>query len=399
LAWVASITRALVAVFGFHSHESIKSAVQVGTIICITLLNLSIQPLQSGLRALIVDVCPSDQQAFASAWAGRFTGISNILGYILGSLPLSFVSQDNEAWRFRFLSMLAVVVLAFTVLVTIYFIQEEDPREQAYEPYEGIRILQALRNVKNGWSSMPLQARRVCFVQFFAWMGWFGFLFYSTSYVSRLYINESRRRGVEHFSLLRDAGTRLGTFASLLSAITALTTTMIVPYITSINSVSTLTRNALLKGLRTRVGSGLWRETHIIWATSLLLYAVCTFSTIFISSTNAAILIIALTGVPWGITQWAPFALLGKEIAMHQAQSVSTAEKGGRQWMTSQSGTIMGVHNAAISVPQILAALGSSAIFHLLEGNRFVEDDGIAWVLRTSGMAALVAAYFAWRLK
>jgi solute carrier family 45, member 1/2/4 len=59
----------------------------------------------------------------------------------------------------------------------------------------------------------------------------------------------------------------------------------------------------------------------------------------------------------------------------------------------------MGVHNAAISIPQILAALGSSFIFWLCEGSRSGEDDGIGWVLRTSGVAALVAAYFAWQLK
>ena len=391
--------RALAAVFGFHSHESVKITIQIGTVICITLLNLSTQLLQSGLRALIVDVCPSEQQIFASAWAGRFIGISNILGYMLGSLPLGFISHDNEAWRFRFLSLLSVAVLVCTVLITTYFIREENPRESVYELQEGMLLLRTFRNLKDGWSSMTSHARRICFVQFFAWMGWFGFLFYSTSYVGRLYLTESRRRGVEHFDLLGDAGIRLGTFASLLSAVTALATTVIAPHAASMNSELSLSKRSMLKGLGSRIGSGRWRQTHIMWAMSLLLYAFCTFCTIFVSSTNAAILVIALTGVSWGVTQWAPFALLGEEIATHQAERDSASEKGGRQWMTSQSGAIMGIHNAAISIPQIVAALGSSFTFLLFEGNRSGEDDGIAWVLRTSGVPALVAAYFAWRLK
>ena len=391
--------RALAALFGLHSHESVKTMVQIGTIICITLLNVSMQPLQSGLRALIVDVCPSEQQNFASAWAGRFTGISNILGYILGSLPLGFLPPGNEAWRFRFLSLLSVTLLASTVLITIYFIREEDPRESAYVPREGMLLLRTLRDVKDGWSSMPLQARRVCFVQFFAWMGWFGFLFYSTSYVGQLYLTRSRRRGVEHFELLKDAGIRLGTFASFLSAITALATTVIAPHVASMDLSLPRSRKSVSKRPRSRSEFGWWRQTHIVWALSLLLYALCTFGTIFVSSTTAAILVIALTGVSWGITQWAPFTLLGEEIAMHQAETDSATEKGGRHWMTNQSGAIMGVHNASISAPQILAALGSSCIFWLFEGNRPGEDDGIAWVLRTSGVAAVVAAYFAWCLK
>lgn len=390
--------RAVAAVFSIHSHEGVQITIQIGTIICIALLNLSIQPLQSGLRALIVDVCPSEQQSIASAWAGRFTGMSNILGYILGSLPLGFISYDSEAWRFRVSSLLSVAVLAITVLTTTYFICEEDSTELKYETQEAMILPRALRNVKDGWSSMSSQSRRVCFVQFFAWMGWFGFLFYSTSYISRLYIAESRRRGIEHFYLLQDTGIRLGTFASLLSAATALATTVIAPHVASTDlvpvAVASLAEKSMLTG-RVRW----WRQTHIIWALGHLLYAFCTFCTIFVSSTNTAIFLIALTGVPWGLTQWAPFALLGEELAVHQAERDSITERGGRQWVSSQSGAVMGVHNAAISVPQILAALGSSFIFLIFEGNRSGEDNGIAWVLRTSGVAALVAAYFAWRLK
>ncbi|KAF2691800.1 MFS general substrate transporter [Lentithecium fluviatile CBS 122367] len=359
-AWVSDIMRAVAAIFGVHSYEGIKTTTQIGTIICITLLNLCIQPLQSGLRALVIDVCPSEQQSIASAWAGRFTGISNILGYILGSLPL-VVSHGNEAWRFRLLSLLSVVVLVITVLTTIYFICEEDPRGVAYEPQKG-HLLRALRNVKDGWSSMSTQARRVCTVQFFAWMGWFGFLFYSTL-------------GIERFDFLRDASIRLDTFASLLSAIAALATTVISPHVASPNLVVSFSEKSIPSS---RFGK--WR-------------------TIFIFTTNTAILLIALTGVSWGITQWTPFALLGEEIAMHQAEKDSATEKGGQKWMSSPSGALMGVHNAAISIPQILAAHGSSFIFFMFEGNRSGEDDSIAWVLRTSGVAALVAAWLSWRLK
>ncbi|KAL9085896.1 MAG: hypothetical protein Q9165_007379 [Trypethelium subeluteriae] len=398
LAWVGAIMHGLASLLGRSESESLRIAIQAGTIICVTMLNLSMQPLQLGLRALIVDACPADQQSSASAWAGRFTGIANILGYILGSLPLGAITHDNEARRFRVLTLSSVAALVGTVATTCYFIREDDGRDMVYEPQDGMLILRFARNMRNGWSSMTVRARRVCCVQFFAWMGWFGFLFYSTSYVGRLYIDESRRNGVEHFYFLQDAGIRLGTFASLLSAVAAFATTVIVPQIARAKEGVSLDEKEMFKGLKRRVKDGKWWQTHVIWAMSLCLYAVCTFCTIFIVSTNAAILVIALTGVSWGITQWAPFALLGEEIAMRQAEGNSTAEEGGRQWTTSQSGAIMGVHNAAISVPQILAAVGSSFIFWLFEDHRSGGNDGIAWVLRCSGVAALIAAYFAWRL-
>ena len=146
----------------------------------------------------------------------------------------------------------------------------------------------------------------------------------------------------------------------------------------------------MLEKPQRRVRSRWWQQTHNVWAVSLLLYALCNFSTVFISSTYAAISVVTLTGVSWGITQWAPFALLGEEIAMQRAD---------RQWMTNNSGVIMGVHNTAISIPQIIAALGSSVIFRLSEGHGSFEVHGIALVLRASGVAALVAAYLAMRLR
>ncbi|KAF2014000.1 MFS general substrate transporter [Aaosphaeria arxii CBS 175.79] len=398
LAWIDDIMRCLTAILGIQSKDTIQTTVQVGTIVCIALLNLAVQPLQLGLRALIVDVCPSEQQSLASAWAGRFTGISNILGYLLGSLSIGPLAEDDESWRFRFLSLLTVFMLSSTVVITLFFIREHHAGDLVAEVQEPTSIFHVFRDVKDGWAIMSPQARRVCLVQFCSWMGWFGFLFYSTSYVGRLYLAESRKQGVEPTDALKDASIRIGTFASVLSSITAFATTVIAPHIAA--SKSTLP-SPILDGLKARVSAGWWRQKHILWAMSLFLYAFCTFCTFFISSTNAAIFIVTLVGLSWGITQWAPFALLGEEIAMHEVEGEdddSEVEKG-REGMTAQSGAIMGVHNAAISIPQILAAFGSSFIFWLCKGDKPGEGNGIPWVLRISGVAALVAAYFAWRLK
>ncbi|CAI6335255.1 unnamed protein product [Periconia digitata] len=379
LAWVGSI------------GGSNAMIVQAAAIICILVLNVSMQPLQAGLRALIVDVCPKEQQSVASAWAGRLAGGSNILGYVFGSLPLWGAITENsgngngdETTRFRFMTVLSISVLAVTILATVYFIKEEDFGEKEYTPEGSNLVVRCLRDVKDGWKYMPLQSRRVCFVQFFAWMGWFGFLFYSTSYIASLYMIEERKRGVEQkVEYLGDAGVRLGTFASLLSAILALATTIVAPYVASSTNSKT----------------EWWRETHILWFVSHLLYALCTFCTIFVSTVSAAIILVTVTGISWGITQWAPFALIGEDIATHHIEKDSRMEKGGQRWMSSQSGAMMGVHNAAISLPQILAALGSSVVFWIFEESKPDQDVSLAWVLRASGVAALVAAYLAWRLK
>jgi solute carrier family 45 protein 1/2/4 len=387
LAFISDIIYALADFFSVYSPSTIKIWLQFGTIICITLLNISIQPLQSGLRSLIIDICPKQQQSTASAWAGRFTGIGNILGYVLGSLPLG----DSEVWRFRLLSLVSVITLITTVLITVFFIHEDEPREYIYELREESFLLRAIRGVRNGWSAMSSKSRRICSAQFFSWMGWFGFLFYSTSYIGRLYLTESRKFGIEHFE---DAGIRVGTFASLLSAITAFVTTLVVPQLALTASRDSFRENPICMRQ-----IAWWRQTHIIWTMSHLLYVLCIFATVFISSTEIAIAIITITGISWGVTQWAPFALLGNEIAIYQDEKAFAIEGDDKQSTTNQSGAIMGIHNAAISIPQIFAALGSSLIFLISRQIASGEEDGIAWVLRCSGLAAIVAAYLSWHLR
>lgn len=398
LAWVRGIAGAVADVLGVRVYDGIREGgnavlLQVCTIVCVVGLNLGMQPLQAGLRALIVDVCPSGQQGVCSAWAGRFGGASNILGYFLGSLPLGGAGGD-ETGRFRSMALLSVACLVVTVLVTVCFVREEDASkmEQEEDTERGTNLVMRLwGDVRDGWQSMPLQSRRVCFVQFFAWMGWFGFLFYSTSYIGSLYIVEARQIMIQDVEHLKDAGIRLGTFASLLSAVMALVTTIVVPYMASASSRGTHQTNGTSRG-------EWWRQTHIIWFLSHLLYAACMFSTFFVSTTTAAIVLVTLTGIAWGITQWAPFALIGEDIAMYDAERSPAVEKGGQKCTSSRSGAMMGVHNTAISLPQILAAIGSSLVFWVFEDKGSGDDDSVAWVLRASAVVALTAAYLSWRL-
>jgi hypothetical protein len=47
LAWVSNITHTLAAIVNVHSDDGVKTMIQIGIIVCITLLNLSIQPRQN----------------------------------------------------------------------------------------------------------------------------------------------------------------------------------------------------------------------------------------------------------------------------------------------------------------------------------------------------------------
>ena len=81
---------------------------------------------------------------------------------------------------------------------------------------------------------------------------------------------------------------------------------------------------------------------------------------------------------------------------IQQSDLVSKVELGGKKYTENRSGTMLGVHTAAICAPQILAAVACSGVFWV--AGRFGIEDAVGWVLRGSGIAGAVAAWFAWRL-
>jgi solute carrier family 45 protein 1/2/4 len=65
----------------------------------------------------------------------------------------------------------------------------------------------------------------------------------------------------------------------------------------------------------------------------------------------------------------------------------------------AQAGIVLGLHNVAVSAPQVLSSLICSAIFKIFQKPRGEPyDDSVGWVLRFGGCAALVAAYLTSRL-
>ncbi|CAN9178767.1 unnamed protein product [Alternaria sp. RS040] len=66
---------------------------------------------------------------------------------------------------------------------------------------------------------------------------------------------------------------------------------------------------------------------------------------------------IAIAGISWGVTQWVPFAIIGEETAKFSTDEESAEREDEHVWSVVQGGTIVGLHNTAISLPQIIAAL------------------------------------------
>jgi solute carrier family 45, member 1/2/4 len=343
--------------------------------------------------------------------------------------------------QFKCLCAISTICMAITVFISVAAIPERDPRQEPEHPDANQGLLFLFRSLWHSLFHLPPQITKVCRVQFMAWMGWFPFLFYTTTYIGEIYVEpffeENPNMSKTEIDQLWEAGTRRGTVALLMYAIVTFAASVILPflipptykvvdpiqapttpltssYMSSSNSFPTSRRRSTLSstlGLIQSSISTLLTKLQIpsltlrrTWLYSHLLFCFCMWSTLIVRSVPLATFLITLVGIPWAVTMWAPFALISAEISKRDAirrgiiPPPPTAEgaflAANEDDSADQAGVVLGIHNVAISAPQVMATVFGSVLFKWLQKPRGAPgDESVAWFFRVGGLCALYAAY------
>lgn len=183
LAWAGEIVHALAwVVGGRHDHYALQTITMTAATVLIWILNFAIQPLQCGLRALIVEACPPEQIDTANAWASRMISLGSLLGYGSGFVDLSRVMRiGGRNTQFKVLSVLATCGLALTVCLCCCAIRERDPNEEGPPSRKLQSTMGKARHIYESIFKIPPQVAMVCKVQLCSWIGWFSFMYYITT--------------------------------------------------------------------------------------------------------------------------------------------------------------------------------------------------------------------------
>ncbi len=361
----------------------------------------------------------------ANSMASRIIGLGNIVGYLAGFLDLPKYIWFFGNTQFKILCVIACIALGNTVAISITTIKERDPRLEAAGPKTKGGIIVFFATVFRSIRRLPPQTRKVCEVQFFAWIGFFPQLFYSSSYIADIYVQPTLEANPhmspDEIDRLYEKATRVGTFALLVYAIVSLSTNVLLPFFIApsydaplYDSTSSFHSN---KSYTTRFSRLL--DALVIpgltlrraWLCSHLIFATCMFSTLIVRSIAAATALIGIVGISWALTLWAPFAIISAEVSKRDAirrarrsqARFACQSDGGEAALDvneDQAGVILGIHNMSIAAPQILATVGSSILFKFLQKPRGTPGDrSIAVVLAAGGISTLVAAYLTSRIK
>lgn len=181
LAWIEDIILGLCRWFDVPSQHSQTLIVQVVAVILMLSFYISIQPIQMGTRVLIVENFLADQQTTANAWASYFASAGSIIAHFSGSLPLPDSIPQSIVWRFRGLSLIASGALITTILISCWSIQDKPLSRQTLQNIGRSNFTASIRQMFQTYRNMPSRIRKVCKVQFLAWVGWFPVLYYATT--------------------------------------------------------------------------------------------------------------------------------------------------------------------------------------------------------------------------
>ncbi|KAF9199483.1 hypothetical protein BGZ49_010379 [Haplosporangium sp. Z 27] len=307
-----------VLIVGENSGDSYDSTIKAWTIgfavVGFYCLDFSINAVQASCRSLIMDIPPTDQQEVCNAWSGWMNNLGSVVGFFAGNLNLvKYFDPILGDSQIKILANLAMVSFASCLAISCLSVTELQ-----YVPTEEDRnrsVWSTIGNIWRAFKKLPLEIQRICNVQFFAWMGWFPFLFYSTTWVGEIlhrYDNDDDGDNNTLFffklfaSLVTDepdtAAERAGSFALLCWAGIAVVCGILIPKITP-----------------QEIGVEKWPRNPFtlknLWTMSLVWFATCMGMTWFVDDLWSATAVIALCGVSWAVAMWIPFAMVGEIIS------------------------------------------------------------------------------------
>lgn len=410
--------------------KDVKNTAIILAVVSFYVLDFALNALQASLRNLLLDVTPPEQLNDANAWHSKMTNAGNIVGFGFGFLPLASlpILRLLGGDQFRKFCVVSIILLVITVWITCASQEEQSREDDLRVDRNHSKFGDVLRNIYNAIVNLPKPIRRVCYVQVFAFMGWFPFLFYSTTYVGQVMAAELGREPDN------DVATRTGEFAMAIYSVVAVIAGTLLPRLSQRDSRLLAhegddDEDAEFARLKATVQQ--WRADAArqgkplelpfmpfflrnIWTGAMLLFSAITFSTFFITKVWQAIIAVSLVGICWAVACWVPFAIImeflkerehevtpGEEALsrrlMHRRPShtrtLSTPARPTLQEFDEHQpllrrrrsfeehhdmadapsadpvagGTILGIHNLAIVFPQFIVALVSSAIFRAVD--------------------------------
>ncbi|CAG8571130.1 14429_t:CDS:2 [Ambispora leptoticha] len=323
IGWTIEI---VTAIFGKNSF-SVALTVWVA-VISIYMLDFAINAVQACVRALIVDSLPPSQQEAGTAWAGRMSGIGSVVGYFMGFVDLVAIFPFFGDTQLKVMCVLASLILIACNIITWYSVDEVVYHSKKSQHVKNVFVstFETLASIVRSIRYLPTPAQRICNVLLFAWIGWFPFLFYSTTWVAELYKKSHAADNSLPLENSQDPvgnATRSGSYALLVHSLVNLVSSFVLPFVVS-PSGSEIMYNASNLSWRSYFRLPLPGLTlPKLWTISNFIMAFAMLSTWFVTTVSQATFLFGILGIAWAVSAWAPFSILAEFISRETRNAIS----------------------------------------------------------------------------
>ncbi|KAJ5565928.1 hypothetical protein N7535_007566, partial [Penicillium sp. DV-2018c] len=296
LGWTSEIVGMFV-----KNPEKAKNGTIAVAVLSIYAVDFSINVVQACCRSLIVDTLPIPSQQAGSAWAGRMCAIGQLFAYIVGSInTVSVFGTFLGDTQFKQMTVIAAILLVVAVAVTSYSVRERVLITARDDGKSG--AIQVLSQLFKTTFELPPRIQAICWAQFWAWIGWFPFLFYSTTWVGETYFR---------YEVAKDD---MANSTDMLGEVGRLRPPPLLHPIPrhqahKIHPPPTPGFAGVLKAI-----TSVRPDLQTAWLISQIMFAATMVFAPVAHSRSFATFLVAVCGIPWAISGWAPFAFMGVEI-------------------------------------------------------------------------------------
>lgn len=422
-------------------------------VVDIYLLDFIINIVQSTCRSLIVDTLPTEKQQLGSAWASRMIGLGHMFVYAVGALDLTKILGKTLLGdsQFKKVCMIAALAIAGAQGTTCWAVKERVfVSAGKMEESKGTTAIAMVKDLYTTLRTLPPRISAICWVQFWSWIGWFPFLFYSSTWVGEIYLRYDAPAGTSN-DALADVG-RVGSRALIVFSFVSFALSIVLPYLarnpTDEEKPPFTPRppRALESVLDKFPSCNSWKPTlPVAWLLANLTFTATMIFAPLVRSVHFATILVALCGLPWAIGGWASFALIGTEI--NKLSSPSTNSSGSYSRLAAaendelelasstlhirhastdsndpsadginastgeMAGVYLGVLNIFTTLPQFVGTGISTLVFSILEPGKSPElaqhakpeehhgTEGVSGIGVCLFIGAFCAAWAAWKCR
>ncbi len=316
--------------------------------------------------------------------------IGHLVGYVIGTVDL--VGIFGPAYgdtQFKKLILLAAFALVFTVAVTSWAVTERVliSSKDDHAPNRGLG--QIVSHIFHAATTLPPRIQAICNIQLWSGIGWFPFMFYSTTFVGEIYFRYDAPQDFKQSKdTLGEIG-RIGSFSLVLFSLVTFIGALIIPLFVKSPDEENFTARppASIAKVVTKVSKykpdllTAWIYGHLLFSSAMILAPIA-------HSFRFATFLVTLCGVPWVFASWAPNTFLGIEVnrmSSHPTRrlsassplALSSLEKGTTAPASASTGELSGLYfgilNIYAVIPQFISTFISMLVFSILEPGKSPE--------------------------